>query len=182
MIEDEIATLGDASAALAIFRAAGVSDRLTLTGRGLGGAFCLANIETAPDGTFTFDEAGHAAVVIAIHDEHGEIADLIAWRSDQPGRWWRRLGMATFAGESAVREAAFFRHPLKVYVSPLSWLQSGCNGAVVLDTDADIRADFDNIPHIEAETLALGEAIERQLAERTAFRQPKIQVPIQEAA
>lgn len=173
----EINGAGDVGAALATLRAAGVADRILLTSDGIFGALTLAPVEALPDGTFSFSEGNREAVVIAVRDEYGDLADLVAWRPDAPCRWWRRLGAATFAGEYAVRKAAFCRLPLQVFASPLSWLQADCLGAVVLDPEAAIRADLDGVPEIWAETIELGRSIKRQLADRTSFRHPKITVP-----
>ena len=173
----EITSAGDAGAALALLRAANVSDQVLLTPVGICGAFGLAPVEPLPDGTFAFAEGAREAIIIGVRDESDELADLVAWRPGRPDRWRRRLGAATFAGENDVRAAAFFRHPLRVFASPLSWLQRNCLGAVILDPEADIRADLDGVPEIEAETLELGREISRQLAERTSFRRPIISVP-----
>ena len=173
---DEIATLGDAVAAL---RDAGVSDQILLPPAGICGAFGLDRITPTKAGLYEPAEDGADAIVIGARD-HDDLADLVAWPVAAPTKFYRRIGAAVFLGEDLIEYAAFVRLPIQVFASPLSWLRAGCDGAVILDHAADLRPAFDGIPAIYAETGHLGNMIARQLRERTAWRLPSINVPERE--
>ena len=71
--------------------------------------------------------------------ENPVILDLLALRLDQPETWWRRVGEPGLVlGEDRYLEAIATGTPLKVYDSPLGWLQGGCDGGVFLD-DVEAR-------------------------------------------
>ena len=66
--------------------------------------------------------------------EHPILADLIAWRPAEPGRWWYRWGCDTPAlGDEYVDDAHRHHHPLVCHLTPLDWLRGGCRGTVLLD-------------------------------------------------
>lgn len=68
-----------------------------------------------------------------------EIVDLIAFRTDDLGRWWYRLGEPGLTlGENHYLNAIAEEAPLKVFDSPLAWLRGDCDGCVFLD-DAEVR-------------------------------------------
>ncbi len=92
---------------------------------------------------------GFPAIILAIWSpappsiycavEDPEIVDLIALRTDDPGRWWYRLGEpGLILGEDRYLDAIERDMPLKVFESPVAWLQGGCDGCVFLD-DAEAR-------------------------------------------
>ena len=65
---------------------------------------------------------------------HPVLADLLAWRPAEPGRWWYRWGCDTPAlGDEYVDDAHQHHHPLICHLTPLEWLRSGCRGTVLLD-------------------------------------------------
>ena len=87
---------------------------------------------------------GFPAVILAIWSpappsiyqavEGPEILDLIAFRPDQIETWWRRVGEPDLVlGEDRYLEAIATGAPLRVYDTPLRWLQGGCDGVVFLD-------------------------------------------------
>ena len=68
-----------------------------------------------------------------------EIIDLIALRTDDPSRWWYRIGgPGLILGENHYLDAIGTGAQLKVFESPLAWLHDGCDGCVFLD-DAEAR-------------------------------------------
>ncbi len=92
---------------------------------------------------------GFPAVILAVWDpappsiycavENPVIMDLIAFRTDAPATWWYRIGEpGLILGEDRYLAAVDGATPLKVYDSPLRWLQGGCDGVVFLD-DAEDR-------------------------------------------
>ncbi len=71
--------------------------------------------------------------------EDPEILDLIALRTDDPGRWWYRMGEpGLILGEDHYLDAIGTSAQLKAFESPLDWLRGDCNGSVFLD-DAEAR-------------------------------------------
>jgi hypothetical protein len=92
---------------------------------------------------------GFPAVILAIWSpappsiycvvEDPKILDLIALRTDDPGRWWYRMGEpGLILGEDHYLAAVTEEVPLKVFDGPLAWLQGNCEGACILD-DAEAR-------------------------------------------
>ena len=71
--------------------------------------------------------------------ENPVILDLIALRLDQPETWWRRIGEPDLVlGEDHYLDATETAAPLKVFDTPLTWLQGGSDGAVFLN-DVEAR-------------------------------------------
>ncbi len=92
---------------------------------------------------------GFPAIILAIWSpappsiycavEDPEIVDLIALRTDDPGRWWYRTGeTGLILGEDRYLKAIDRDMPLKVFESPIAWLRGDCDGCVFLD-DAEAR-------------------------------------------
>ncbi len=82
--------------------------------------------------------------------EGSEILDLLALRLDQPETWWRRIGESDLIlGEDRYIDAADRGMALKVYDSPLRWLQGGCDGVVFLD-DCEARWSAERFAEDEA--------------------------------
>jgi hypothetical protein len=160
-------------------RCAGVPRWALTTPLGINCGFGVDRFDVRQDGTYQLSETGPGAIIMVVM-EHNDLADLLAWRLLEPGRWWLRRGLGVFLGEEAVGRAAFLHEPLAVYRSPLSWLRGGCDGAVVLDWRF-AQSMLLEVSEIVAEDLAHGEEIERRLRER-APAPPRITVKIGEAA
>jgi hypothetical protein len=146
--------------------------------------FGCAAIDAGGDGTYQpiEGEGRRAFIVPAIPvpawddpacDEF-DPGDLIAFFLDDP-RWWTRRAALPILNLEAVRRAAHFQRPLRVFASPLGWLRGAGDGILLLDEDIDLRFWLCGVPSINAETVALGEMIERRL--RTPYRLPAIRVP-----
>ena len=61
------------------------------------------------------------------------LCDLLAFELSRPLRWWLRYGVAAVLNAEAFQRAEHFQTPLHLHHSPLSWLQRGATGALVLD-------------------------------------------------
>ena len=157
----------------------GVPRPMLTTCLGIDGMFGVARVRIDADGTYEPAEDGVGAIVVAVI-EHNELSDLLAFRTTDPSRWWLRLGLAGYLGEAVVDYAAFMSMSLRLNRSPLSWLQAGCNGAVVLDWRFASSALL-NVPEIAAEDIEHGEEIERRLLKFSPVL-PRIVVPFREAA
>lgn len=105
-----------------------------------------------------------------------DVGDLIAWLPHDPSRWWRRRGLLPLLNPCAVERAGFMREALRVWSTPLAWLRAGGDGIVILDETADLSFWLGGVGTIHADTLALGETIERRLrASRSSA--PRVLVP-----
>ena len=130
----------------------------------------LATIRPARDGRFEFTENGLTALIFPVYDtipgnldanaerhlEH--LIDLVAVDLDHPDRYWRRRGEALVLGNAYLEIAGQEREPVPVFKNPLTWLQAGGAGIMVLDWDyaRDLLRDHDLI----AEDLGLGDRLE----------------------
>ena len=82
--------------------------------------------------------------------ESPEILDLLALRLDQPETWRRRVGEPGLVlGEDRYLDATETGALLKVFDSPLAWLQGGCDGVVFLD-DVEARWTAERFAEDEA--------------------------------
>jgi len=62
-----------------------------------------------------------------------QLVDLVAFKLDDPTRWWRRLGVADILGNAP----SFTVEPKTLHPTPLDWLRAGGTGLVVLDWSRD---------------------------------------------
>ncbi len=114
----------------------GISTRVIYGPRSLVG---VARIIPCTSGFFEFHEHGEKALVIA----EGEpavpgwhwIEDLIAFRPNEPSRWWLRRGDAQLLGEYNLRDWKLGETVL--HATPLDFLQGGGQGVCVLDWRLD---------------------------------------------
>ncbi|MCT2559243.1 hypothetical protein N0B51_09625 [Tsuneonella sp. YG55] len=87
------------------------------------------------DGLFQPDEHGEPVVIQAVNDDlvrkHGEVGliDLIAWRTDEPARWWWRTGSAWALGF----ELLDGDEPVVVVATPCDWLAAAGRACCILD-------------------------------------------------
>ncbi len=109
------------------------------------------------NGLFTPHESGRDVLVVAEGQRDssgigwGFISDLIAFLPHAPHRWWRRTGDAVILNDEAVDRASFLEEQLAVWSSPLSWLQHGAHGAVVLEWQRHLPMHFRAVKRIAAE-------------------------------
>ncbi len=75
--------------------------------------------------------------------EHPMLDDLIAWRLEEPTRWWCRLGTPGIAlGADNLELAHSEGWAITFELSPFAWLLANCRGAVLLDLcEAHWRAE-----------------------------------------
>lgn len=109
-----------------------------------GPAFGVVNADPDRDGLYQPGE-GPLHLVMPVH-EGGGLVDLVAWRSDDPTRWWLRTGLGWLLNADACIASRWDGDHLTLHATPLDWLRAGEGGAweaggVVLDFDApDLRA------------------------------------------
>ncbi len=86
--------------------------------------------------------------------------DLIAFRPQDPGRWWRRRGDVQFLGAYNIRSEPVF--PLTIHETPLSWLQAGAQGICIVDWSFNPERLLCAGP-LEAESDQLKTRLERRI-------------------
>jgi hypothetical protein len=91
---------------------------------------------------------GYAMIILPVWYGHGPLyldspvlADLVAFRVDQPDRWFYRDGKPGLVlGNESLDHAITTATPITLFETPLAWLQGGCDGAVILE-DAEGRRE-----------------------------------------
>ncbi len=64
--------------------------------------------------------------------EHPLLIDMIAWRPDDPARWWYRQGETAVLGIDHLDLAHVEGWPISFATSPAEWLRGNCHGACLL--------------------------------------------------
>ena len=62
-----------------------------------------------------------------------EPIDLLAFRLEEPGRWWSRVGIVTALGVKLVSDLS--DAPIRIWKTPLQWLQAGGAGICLTTRD-----------------------------------------------
>ncbi len=107
-------------------------ERIATTGRGY-----MPSPEGFPVVILAVWSPAPPSIYCAVDDP--EIVDLIALRTEDPSRWWCRIGEPGLVlGEGHYLDAIGTGAQLNVFESPLAWLHDGCDGCVFLD-DAEAR-------------------------------------------
>lgn len=89
------------------------------------------------DGLFEPLGEGEPVVVQAVHDDlnrqlgEAGIIDLIAWRTQEPRRWWWRCGTAWALGHEMLVEHS--GDPVAVVSTPAEWLAASGRAICLLD-------------------------------------------------
>lgn len=84
--------------------------------------------------------AGFGALILAVWSGEppsalatrgdGVLLDLLAFNTGEPGRWWRRMGIAdAVLGAENYHVALDTGRPIALHPHPLAWLQAECRGA-----------------------------------------------------
>ena len=108
-----------------------------------------ARIVVSGDGTYQPDASGQWAAILAVHDQDGEVADLVAWLVDRPGRWWLRYGEVVVLGARTLAVARYHGDPITLHDTPQSWALARGVGACVLRWDVDLRELLDGIARVD---------------------------------
>jgi hypothetical protein len=89
------------------------------------------------DGLFEPADHGEPVVIQAVHDDAGRalgdagLIDLIAWRTDEPERWWWRCGTAWALGHELL--GLDDGEAVLVVATPCEWLASAGKAVCLLD-------------------------------------------------
>ncbi len=81
------------------------------------------------------DDGEEAAVAEALAEDAVTVVDLVAWPVGNPGRFATAIGAAAVLGENVASNPTtyFGGAPLRLFRTPLTWLQAVCDGACILD-------------------------------------------------
>jgi hypothetical protein len=124
----------------------------------------VAKVQTFDSGFYEPNDDGEHVVIIAEGQRAGPVwdtlDDLIAFRPQDPGRWWRRLGAVQVLGSGNIRTEPVF--PLTLHDTPLSWLRARARGVCVIDWRIDPER-FLHAGPIEAESPSLKARLERRI-------------------
>jgi hypothetical protein len=112
--------------------------------------------------------AGALHVVQPVY-EMGGLVDLVAWRSDNPARWYLRTGLGWLLNADPCLFGGWNGHLLTLHASPMEWLRAGANGVsetggVVLDWDAPDLTSLRAFDRIACGTPWLAATLKRALA------------------
>jgi len=107
-----------------------------------------ARIEPISDEQFQFaPDHGFATDILAVKGLGGELIEMVAWRTDAPGRWWLYEGSLPVLGEEFISlTTEIHKSKLRLVENPLLWwraISAGRDDTVcVLDWSADPRPIF----------------------------------------
>ena len=132
-------------------------------------------VQTFPSGFYELNDDGTPVVVVAAGRPAGPIwdtlDDLIAFRPQDPRRWWRRLGAVQVLGSDNIQPEPVF--PLALYETPLSWLLAARAGVCIVDWSFDPEHLLYAGP-LEAESTQLKTRLKRRIQQAAIekFRLP----------
>ncbi len=136
--------------------------------------YYVGTAKVRPNGnTYEPDPNGMSAWIIPCMDQ-GETCDLLAFTSNEPGRWWLRLGVAAYLGGDALGDVVM-DEPVRVLREPLSWLRVGApaNGLVILDWDI-ARRQLEGVDLVAAD-IEFGRELDKRLT--IPAQRPRVHVP-----
>ena len=145
------------------FRELGIPDGVLFGDRPLVG---VARIVPHSCGLFEFNDEGEPAIIVAEGEPEtpgwGEVDDLIAFKTADPGSWWLRRGAVDLLG--AYNITSWRLDSLRIYETPLSWLQAGAKGICILDWGLNPASILLGAGYLETESLDLKTRLERRIS------------------
>ena len=127
----------------------------------------VGHIITHDCGLFEFHDDGNLAIIMAEGKPEGpgwlEIYDLIAFKLDDPSRWWLRRAAVDLLG--AYNVTPWKLGTTTIHETPLSWLQAAATGICILDWGFDPLSALLPAGDLVAETPALKARLERRIVE-----------------
>lgn len=100
------------------------------------GAVAVLPIARHPGNRFELDDAGDPGFVCHAFAADGEtVTDLVAWRLEEPECPLAMFGRCGLLGlwQAMAPGTYFMGGSLKLHRTPLAWLQTGCDGAAIVD-------------------------------------------------
>lgn len=156
-------------------------DRLNVLGVSIG---FLADVEPHPFGVQHCEDLGRGLFqpspgaaplhVIVPVLEDGELVDLCAFRTTNPGNWMLRAGNGWALGLARGLRHWTWREQVHLFDSPIDWLRGRGEGVCILDWDAPEVRDLDVLSEIVCSSPAVARELRRVITRPT--RCPKISV------
>lgn len=131
--------------------------------------FGRARIQPLEGGTYRPVAAGQAAVILAVDDRYGEIADLVVWSPDKPSEWWLRFGdECPILGAADLAFAADCHEPVTLLPTPEAWLFSHSKPnsravVAVIDWGVDIGPLFEGVTTVSCDSPELRDRFRKAL-------------------
>lgn len=102
------------------------------------GDIAVARVSLAHRGAFFEVPGPDARLLLAVRDASGVLVDVVAFRTSDPDDWALRVGLGAVLGAVALEDVerrvcvdGYAR--MRVFGTPLAWLQGGGAGVCVLD-------------------------------------------------
>lgn len=124
-------------------------------------------VESSP-GLFSFDPDAAPHLLLPVWD-HGELIDLVAFRSGNPTGWLLRTGLGWALGVESGLERHTWGDVVPLAVSPLEWLQGGCQGLCILDWAAPEVHYLVGVRHLVCSNEHQAAMLRRALAKPVCF-------------
>lgn len=104
--------------------------------------------------------------------QDGDLVDLVAFRTTDPGTWKLRTGHGWALGLARGVGHWLWSERVHLFDTPLDWLRGRGDGICVLDWNAPEVVDLDVLPEVVCSSPAVARVFERALTRPT--RLPKI--------
>lgn len=127
-------------------------------------------IEPQHDGTFRFrseDGGGKPHVCLNVDDRYGVWCEIVAWRVDNPSRWFLRYGDQTpILGAAKLAWANAEQREVALHGTPEGWIMAGMKGVCVIDWRVDLRELFVDVARVICESEELRRHLYKVLHQR----------------
>lgn len=102
--------------------------------------------------------------------------DIIAWHPSKPGDWYFYRGeTGLILNEWELLESSLYKEPVKLHSTPFAWLQSGCEGSVLLDHHG--LSKLYGLSEVVCEDIEHGTRLEKGLSMYYRANLPHLTVP-----
>ena len=138
--------------------------------------FGVDRIDVDDAGRWWPDEAGKPALVVPVI-ERGEPIDIVAFRSNQPARWWWRIGIGGLLGSDVLNRNVWPGDELRVVSTPIAWICAAGEAVCILDWDLPDPeiSPMRDFHVIKCDTEILASRLRKRLAQPRKV--PPISVP-----
>ena len=126
------------------------------------------------------DPDGTAAWIVPCMDG-GDTVDLLAFKSDEPGRWWLRLGACPLLGADALNDL-WLGQRLRIHRTPLGWLAGTDAAGVVVLRWTEALQHLVSVPTIEVEDEAHAAEIRRRMVSTITLPEIEVASPARRSA
>ncbi len=109
----------------------------------------LGRVSFLDNDTFAADSSGMEAILVPVHNRHGEWVDTCAYHLSNPGEWRLQFDDETpILGVANLARAAYFHDPIVLHPTPEAWLRAGGQGVVILNWGCALQDLFDGVGEV----------------------------------